>query len=54
MAKTKKDKAQKKVCMVTLAFAIDTNEEAIHIKEYFDNAVKDVKQKRYTFQIIET
>ena len=44
----------KKSCMVTIMFPIDDDKEAMAAKEYFDNAVKDMKEKRYTFQIIET
>ena len=54
MAKKRKTKPHKKVCMVNLVLPIDSNEEALRIKEYFDNAVKNVKEKRYQFQIIET
>ena len=44
----------KKSCIVTIMFPIDSNEEAMAAKEYFDNAVKNMKEKRYTFQIVET
>ena len=44
----------KKSCMVTIMFPIDSNEEAMAAKEYFDNAVREMKEKRYTFQIVET
>lgn len=44
----------KKACMINLMFAIDNDKEALTIKELIDNAVKDIKDKRYTFQIVES
>jgi len=44
----------KKSCMITLMFAIDTDKEALDIKQHIDNAIAAIKEKRYTFQIIET
>lgn len=43
----------KAYCMVTLIFPITGNEQALHVKEVIDHAIKDVKDKRYTFQIVD-
>jgi len=43
-----------KACMITLMFAVDSDEEALHVKKALDEKVKDIDKKRYTFQIIET
>lgn len=44
----------KKSCMVTLMFGIEDDKQALDVKHIIDDAVKDMKEKRYTFQIIET
>ena len=44
----------KKSCMVTLMFAIETDDEALAIKQVIDEAIKNIEKKRFTFQIIET
>lgn len=43
----------KKSCVVTIMFPIEQDAEALKIKEVIDNAIKDMKEKRYTFQITE-
>jgi len=43
----------KKSCMVNLMFAITDDAEALKLKQVIDEVVKDIKEKRYTFQIIE-
>lgn len=44
----------KKSCVVSLMFAIIDDKEALDIKAVIDQAVQNIKDKRYTFQIIET
>ena len=44
----------KKSCIITLMFAIDSNEEAMHVKEKIDALVENIKEKRYSFQINES
>ena len=44
----------KKACMITLMFGIENDQQAIDLKAIIDEAVKDVKDKRYTFQIQES
>ena len=43
----------KRSCMITLMFGIDNDAEALAIKKVIDEAVKDIKEKRYTFQLNE-
>lgn len=43
----------KKSCMFTVMFGIDTDAEALDVKQEIDDALKDIKDKRYTFQINE-
>jgi hypothetical protein len=51
--KTLKD-MPKKACMVTIMFAVDTDDEAMALKKGIDKAIADKDKKRYTFQIIES
>lgn len=44
----------KKVCMVQLMFPVIEDKIALDIKQQIDAIIKDVKDKRYTFQIIES
>ncbi len=44
----------KKSCMITLMFAIEDDAEATKLKAVIDDAIKDIKEKRYTFQIQES
>jgi len=39
--------------MITLMFPIEGDAEGMKIKQIIDDAVKDMKEKRYTFQINE-
>lgn len=43
----------KKSCMITLMFPVTDDSEALAVKKVLDEAMKDVKDKRYTFQINE-
>ena len=43
----------KKSCMITLMFGIETDAEALEVKKVIDEAVKDIKEKRYNFGINE-
>lgn len=43
----------KKACIITLMFECQDDKQAFSIKEAIDNLVKDIQQKRYTFQITE-
>jgi len=44
----------KKACIINLMFSINSNEDAMLIKEKVDELAKNIKEKRYTFQIVET
>jgi hypothetical protein len=44
----------KKSCLINLMFAIEDDKEALAIKEQIDAAIAKIKDKRYTFQIVET
>jgi len=41
-------------CMITLMFAIVTDAQALAVKKAIDDAIKDIPEKRYNFQINET
>ena len=43
----------KKSCMITLMFGIDNDQQALDVKKQVDVIVKDIKDKRYNFQINE-
>jgi len=43
----------KKSCLVNLMFPVTDDAEALAVKQVIDDAVKDMKDKRYTFQITE-
>ena len=44
----------KKACMVTIMFAVVDDKTAFDIKQQIDAVIKDIPDKRFTFQIIET
>lgn len=44
----------KKNCVITLMFAVEDDAFALAVKDNIDIAVKDIKDKRYTFQLNET
>jgi hypothetical protein len=44
----------KKACMITIMFAVTDDKFAVEIKRRIDEAVQDIEEKRYTFQITET
>lgn len=44
----------KKACMITLMFPVTDDKAAIDIKQQLDVIIKDIKDKRFTFQIVET
>lgn len=44
----------KKACMITLMFPVTDDKFALEIKSRIDEAVKDIPEKRFTFQITET
>ncbi len=43
----------KKSCMITLMFGIESDTEALEVKKVIDDAIKDIKDKRYNFGINE-
>jgi len=43
----------KKSCMITIMFGIENDTEALAVKEKLDDALKDIKEKRYSFGINE-
>lgn len=44
----------KRACIITIMFGIDTDDVALKVKQAVDNAVKDIEQKKYLFQITES
>ncbi len=44
----------KKSCMITLMFPVTDDSEALAVKKVIDETIKDIKEKRYKFEIIET
>lgn len=44
----------KKYCMITLMFPIEDSKKAIEIKSVIDEAVKDIEDKRFRFEINES
>lgn len=54
MDENNREPMPKKSCMITLMFGIDTDEQALVVKQVVDDAIKDIEKKRYTFQINET
>jgi hypothetical protein len=44
----------KKACMITIMFPPVTDEAAVVIKHAIDEILADLKEKRVTFQIVET
>lgn len=44
----------KKACMITLMFGIKDDAEGLAVKQIVDDAIKEIPEKRYTFQITET
>lgn len=44
----------KKACVITLMFPVNDDTDALAVKQVLDDAVKDMKEKRFTFQITET
>lgn len=42
-----------KSCIITVMFAVATDEMALNVKKHIDDALKDIPEKRYTFQINE-
>lgn len=49
----KKTPMPKKSCMITVMFGIENDSEALDVKQTIDEALKDIEDKRYTFQINE-
>jgi len=43
----------KKSCMITIMFGIEDDAEALKVKQQIDDALKDIKEKRYSFGINE-
>ena len=54
MDETSKITMPKKSCMITLMFPVTGDTEALAVKQVLDDAIKDITDKRYTFQINET
>jgi hypothetical protein len=43
----------KRSCIFTVVFPIENDATALEIKNKFDDAIKDIPDKRYNFQITE-
>ena len=43
----------KKACIISLMFEVQDDKQALNVKAQIDAAIKDIAQKRYTFQIAE-
>ena len=48
-----KKEMPKRSCMITLMFGIDNDAQALAVKKVIDEAISDIKEKRYTFQLNE-
>ncbi|GAI91549.1 unnamed protein product [marine sediment metagenome] len=48
-----KKEIPKRSCMITLMFGIDNDAQALAVKKVIDDAVKNIEEKRYTFQLNE-
>jgi len=44
----------KKGVIINLMFSVSNDKEALDIKQLIDNAIVAIKEKRYTFQIVES
>lgn len=44
----------KKACVISLMFECVEDKQAFELKAQIDAMVKDIQQKRFTFQIVET
>ena len=44
----------KMACLINLMFPVNDDTEALHVKKVIDETIKNIKDKRYTFQITET
>jgi len=44
----------KKACVINLMFPVTSDTEALAVKQVLDDAVKEIPEKRYSFQITET
>jgi len=44
----------KKACVINLMFECIDDQQAFNIKSQIDTIIKDIPQKRFTFQIVET
>ena len=54
MAKKKKTTSHKKGCVISVLLSGIDDNEALKIKQGIDALIKNVKDKRLTFQFIET
>ena len=54
MNEVEKQPMPKKACMITLMFPVKDDAEGLAVKQVLDDAIKDITEKRYTFQITET
>jgi len=54
MDENQKSPMPKKSCMITLMFPVKDDAEGLVIKQVLDDAIKEIPDKRYTFQITET
>lgn len=43
----------KKACIINIMFPIVDDTEALAVKQQIDDAIENVKEKRYSFQITE-
>lgn len=54
MDKPPENTMPKKACVINLMFECTDDQQAFNIKSQIDTLVKDIPQKRFTFQIVET
>lgn len=54
MEKPPENTMPKKACVINLMFECTDDKQAFAVKEAIDAIVKDIQQKRFTFQIVET
>lgn len=46
-------KPPRKACQISIMWPCESDDEAMHVKKAIDELIKDIKEKRYTFNITE-
>lgn len=54
MSEMPKTEQVRKGCVISLMFSIDNDSEAMAVKQKVNEIIKDIPEKKFTFQIIES